>query len=180
MFCFLVLPVCRDVSVSYEAPRSSWCSYIWPWHWPPPPVWERNDKFYFKQCSHVPPQPTPSRANTRYKQCVGPNINLTQIYVASPHNSHLFLFCLNPESERICWAQSGRSWGMLEINFLKLTMQATKKRVEEDGWLGTEATGYINNIRLTSCYKHIIRSAMFTLSTSLPCIIAPTHNMLHG
>ena len=27
---------------------------------------------------------------------------------------------------------------MLEINFLKLTMQATKKRVEEDGWLGTE------------------------------------------
>ena len=28
---------------------------------------------------------------------------------------------------------------MLEINFLKLTMQAIKERVEEDGWVGTEA-----------------------------------------
>ena len=117
------------------------CQPGWPWHWPPPPAWERNDKFYFKQCSHVPPQPTPSPANTRNKQCVGPNINLTQIYVASPHNSHLFLFKLSHEheSERICCAQLGGGWGMLEINFLKLTMQAIKERVEEDGWVGTEA-----------------------------------------
>ena len=81
------------------------------------------------------------QANTSNKQCVGPNINLTQIYVASPHNSHLFLFDLSPESERICWAQLGRGWGMLEINFLKLTMRATEERGEEDGWVGTEAGG---------------------------------------
>ena len=78
-------------------------------------------------------RPATAHAEPSNKQCVGPNINLTQIYVACPHNSHLFLFRLSPESERICCAQLGGGWGMLEINFLKLTMQAIKERVEEDG-----------------------------------------------
>ena len=55
---------------------------------------------------------------------------------------------------------------MLEINFLELTMLSCEElSVEEDGRVGTEAGeggGDINNIRLTSCYKHIIRSAVFT------------------